>query len=72
MIHGKVQGGVILPLEPVPVEWDGREVVIEAAAAPSADERAAIDAWFDRLEALGPAQYEPGEREAVERFMRGA
>lgn len=70
MIHGVIHDGTILPLDPIPQEWgDGREVVIEAAPGAAVNERARIEQWFEGLEALGPAQYEPGEREAIERFM---
>ncbi len=65
--------GTILPLEPIPQEWsEGLEVVIEAAPRVATDERARIEQWFAALEALGAAQYEPGEREAIERFMAEA
>ncbi len=73
MIHGVIQNGTILPLDPIPQEWsEGVEVVIEAAPRAAADERARIEQWFAALEALGPAQYEPGERETIERFMSDA
>lgn len=73
MIHGVVQDGTILPLDPIPPEWgDGRPLVIEAAGAVSVDERLEIDRRYAELEALGPAQYEPGEREAIEKVMADA
>jgi len=73
MIHGVIQDGTILPLDPIPQEWgEGLKVVIEAEAGAATDERARIEQWFAALEALGPAQYEPGEREAIERFMADA
>jgi hypothetical protein len=73
MIHGIVQAGTILPLEPIPPDWDdGQRVVIELTADVSGDERARIEQWYADLEALGPAQYEPGEREAIEKFMADA
>ena len=73
MIHGVIQDGTILPLDPIPQEWgEGLEVVIEAAPGGATDERARIEQWFAALEALGPAQYEPGEREAIDRFMSDA
>lgn len=73
MIHGVIQDGKILPLDPLPQEWiEGLEVVIEAAPGTAGDERIQIEEWFAAFEALGPAQYEPGEREAIDRFMSEA
>jgi hypothetical protein len=73
MIHGVIQDGTIQPLEPIPPEWgDGRRVVIESEGGAPADERDAIERWFAELEALGPARYEPGEREQIERLMADA
>jgi len=72
MIHGVVHDGAILALDPIPADWDGRSVVIEAAANVPNDERAEIEKWYGELEALGPAQYEPGEREAIEKVMAEA
>ncbi len=73
MIHGVVKGNEILPIDPIPPEWaDGRHVVIEAAEAPAADDLEEIESWFANLAKLGPARYEPGEREAIERLMQDA
>ena len=69
MIHGVIQDGTILPLDPIPQDWtEGKEVVIEAAPGVEFENRAHIEQWFATMEALGPAQYQPGEREAIERF----
>jgi hypothetical protein len=68
-----VQGGRILPLEPLPADWsDGQRVVIEPATDGPFDERADIEKWFADLEALGSARYEPEERAALERIMAEA
>jgi hypothetical protein len=73
VIHGVIKDGEIVPLDPIPEDWsDGRQVVIEAAGAPATDERAEIDRWHADLAALGPAQYEPGEREAIDQLMADA
>lgn len=73
MINGVVQDGAIVPLDPIPEDWvDGLRVLIEAATDVDADEQAEIERWFADLSALGPARYEPGEREAIERLMEDA
>jgi len=63
MIRAMVQNGLIRPLEPLPLDWaEGRLVVVEdAESAVSAD----LDAWYQELKQLGPAQYDSGEREQV-------
>ena len=69
-IHGMVQDGLIVPLDPIPVDWaDGRRVRIQADGETTVDDRAEIERWYAALTALGPAQYEPGEREVIERHM---
>jgi hypothetical protein len=72
VIHGVIQAGTIVPLDPIPADWDGRQVVIEPAAVTAREECAEIERWYAELAALGPAQYEPGEREAVERLLSEA
>lgn len=72
MIHGVVQDGAILPLDPIPAEWDGRQVVIEATGDVPSNERAEIESWYADLEALGPALYESGERATIEKIMAEA
>jgi len=72
MIHGVVQDGAILPLDPIPAEWDGRQVIIEAAGDLPPEERAEIERWYAEMEALGPALYEPGERATIERILTEA
>lgn len=73
MIHGVVQHGGILPLDPLPAEWgDGRHVVIEDAGEVAPDERAEIEQWYADIETLGPAQYGPGERAALDNMLSEA
>lgn len=73
MIHGVIHDGAIVPLDPLPPEWvEGREVVIEAASEASPDDPVRIEAWFAEMQAIGPLQSEPGEREAIEKFMAEA
>ena len=61
MIRAMIQNGEIRALEPLPAEWsDGRQVIVEEAAAARTDD---LEEWYRELQELGPAQYEPGERE---------
>jgi hypothetical protein len=63
MIRAVVQNGLIRPLDPMPVDWiEGRVVLVEDAESDTTDDLAA---WYEELQLLGPAQYDPGEREQV-------
>jgi hypothetical protein len=72
MIRGIIQGGEIRPLDPIPSDWDGCHVVIETEDHASTEERAQIEQWYAELKALGPAQYESGEREMIEHVLAEA
>ena len=54
-------------MDPLSADWtDGHEVVIHEPS-PSR-----LELWFRELQRLGPAQYEPGEKEQMERIMKEA
>ncbi len=70
MIRAVVQKGVIRPLEPLPASWsEGHEVLVGDADTGGMDD---LDAWYHELQALGPAVYEPGERERVREILKEA
>ena len=46
-----------------------REVIVEEAEPATTDD---LDVWYRELQLLGPAQYEPGEREQVEAVLNDA
>jgi hypothetical protein len=63
MIRAVVQNGLIRPLDPLPVDWtEGRVVLVEDAESDTTDDLAT---WYEELQLLGPAQYDPGEREQI-------
>jgi hypothetical protein len=67
MIRAIIQNGEIRPIEPLPADWrDGREVIVEEAERASTGD---LDEWYRELQLLGPAQYEPGEREQVQMLL---
>lgn len=70
MIKAVLKNGAFQPLEALPTTWrDGQEVVVdEAEETSSAD----LDRWYEELEALGGARYEPGEREQIQIMMAEA
>lgn len=69
MIRAIVNDGKIEPLDPLPADWkDGRELRVEL----SDDENESPEALSEcvtQLSRLGTAQYEPGEREAIDELM---
>jgi hypothetical protein len=70
MIRAIIQNGEIRPIEPLPADWrDGREVIVEEAERASTDD---LDEWYRELQLVGPAQYEPGEREQVQMLLNEA
>ena len=70
MIRAIIQNGEIRALEPLPAGWsDGRQVIVEEAAAVPPDD---LEEWYRELQELGPAQYEPGERERVRVILQEA
>jgi len=63
MIRAVVQNGLIRPLDPMPVDWiEGRVVLVEDAESDTTDDLAT---WYEELQLLGPAQYDPGERSQI-------
>ncbi len=70
MIRAVVQNGLIRPLDPMPANWiEGRVVLVEDAESDTTDDLAA---WYEELQLLGPAQYDPGEREQIRATMAEA
>jgi hypothetical protein len=70
MIRAIVEKGVIRPLDPLPASWcEGHEVLVEDAGSGSVED---LDEWYRELQALGPAVYEPGEREHVRQTLKEA
>ena len=67
MIRAIVEKGVIRPLDPLPASWgEGHEVMVENVDVGSNED---LDTWYRELQSLGPAIYEPGERERVQTVL---
>ena len=70
MIRAIVQNGLLRPLDPLPLNWaEGRIVIVEDAESAISDD---LDEWYEELNRLGPAQYEPGEREQIQAILAEA
>ena len=67
MIRGRVHQGRVELQDPIPEEWEGQSVKIVPMTPddplPDLEERLAA------LEALGPMEFEPGERELTARLL---
>ena len=63
MIQGLVQHGRIEAQEAIPAEWEGQLVKI-APLTPD-DPMPNLEQTLAELHALGPMEFEPGEREAM-------
>lgn len=68
MIQARVQNGRIEFPEPLPREWEG--IVVNIAPATPDDEYPDIEASLAELRAMGPMEYEPGEKEEIEKALR--
>lgn len=67
MIRAEIRRGRIIAREPIPPEWEGQEVKVVPLTPddpiPDLEERLAA------FRALGPMEYEEGEREAIEKEL---
>jgi hypothetical protein len=70
MIRAVVQDGLIHPLGRLPIDWaEGRMVLVQDAESPTSDD---LDTWYQELQRLGPAQYDPGERDEIQAILATA
>ena len=70
MILAVIEGGVIKPIEPLPDEWaDGRIVGIDLIPGEDVQTGDALEKWIRRLDEMGPALYEPGEADELQRYL---
>jgi hypothetical protein len=69
LIRAVVEEGRLRPLDPLPSEWREGQAVSLEVSAPVDRGLEELDVWAQELAQLGPALYEPGEREQVERTM---
>jgi len=73
MIHAQVHKGRLKLLAPIPKSWEGREVTIRPATEDELtpdDPIPDLEEKLAALHALGPMQWEPGERERIEQELR--
>jgi hypothetical protein len=67
MLHARIRQGRVEVQDPIPAEWEGQSVKILPLTPddplPDLEERLAV------LQALGPMEFAPGERELVGQML---
>jgi len=63
MIHARIHEGRVEAQDPIPEEWEGQLVKI-LPMTPD-DPIPDLEEWLAALHAMGPIEYEPGERELI-------
>lgn len=67
MIRARVRQGRLETQDPIPEEWEGRFVKI-VPMTPD-DPQPDLEGLLAALQALGPTEFEPGEREVAARLL---
>jgi hypothetical protein len=68
MIRARIQQGRIEAEEPIPAEWEGQAVKIRALT-PDDDPLPDLEKRLAALHAMGPMEFEPGEREIIAKAL---
>jgi hypothetical protein len=63
MIHARIHQGRIEVQEPIPDEWEGQ--VVKILPTTPDDALPNLEEWLAALHAMGPMEFEPGERESM-------
>lgn len=73
MIRAVFSHGSIVPIDELPADWE-KEKSLLIEPDPDGDNPLPeeLQKWFDDLQALGTAEYEPGEIEQMEALMAEA
>jgi hypothetical protein len=64
MIRARIQQGRVETQEPIPAEWEGQVVKI-VPLTPDDDPLPGLEQRLAALHAMGPMEFEPGERELI-------
>lgn len=63
-IQAQIQNGRVVTFDPIPMDWEGRTVTVSAATPD--DPMTDVAKRLAALHALGPMEYEPGERQCID------
>jgi hypothetical protein len=68
MIQARIHGGRVETIDPLPEEWEGQ--LVKVLPLTPDDPIPDLEARLAALKALGPMEFEPGEREAAAQVWR--
>ncbi len=63
MIQARIHNGRVEPQERIPGEWEGR--VVKIVPLTPDDPLPDLEQWLAEMHALGPMEFDPGEREMI-------
>jgi hypothetical protein len=67
MVQARIHKGKVEVQDPIPPTWEGQ--IVKIVPLTPDDPLPDLDRLLAELHALGPMEYEPGEREAIEREL---
>jgi hypothetical protein len=67
MIQARIRKGQVEVLDPIPREWEGQMVKIMPLMPD--DPLPDPEEWLAKMKAMGPMEYEPGEKEMIEKDL---
>ena len=68
MILARIHNGHVEVQDPIPEGWEGHMVKI-LPLTPDDDPLPDVEEWIAAMDAQGPAEYEPGEKEMIEKAL---
>lgn len=68
MVRARIKNGQVEAEDPIPAEWEGRTVKI-TALTPDDEPEVDLEDWLAKLHAMGPMEFDPGEREMIQRAL---
>jgi len=63
MIHARIHHGRVEVQDPIPDEWEGH--VVKILPMTPDDPVPGLEEWLAELHAMGPMEFDPGERELM-------
>ena len=63
MIRARIEQGGVEVQDPIPEEWEGQ--LVKLVPLTPDDPLPHLEEWLAALHALGPMEFEPGEREQI-------
>ncbi|HEV3144337.1 MAG TPA: hypothetical protein VGZ47_10660 [Gemmataceae bacterium] len=67
MILARIHNGRVEAQDPIPQDWEGHMVKIMPLTPD--DPLPDLDEWIAKMDAQGPMEYDPGEKEMIEKGL---